>query len=92
MNDLYANGEMVPEFESAPELFFDAVPFWEAFTDLSSSRQSGFSVGYIPYSEVTGWLDEDQIFSIEQRKLYRRMVAVIDSIYVTKQSKSKKSN
>lgn len=92
MQDLYMNGEMVPEFDNAPELFFDAVPFWEAFTDLSSSRQSGFSTGYIPYSETTDWLNEQQILSMEERNLYRRMIAIVDKVFVEKQAQANSKN
>jgi len=80
----------VPALENMPELYFDAVPFWIAFTQLSSSRQTGFGIGAIPYSEITNWLNENNIFRFEEREEYRRFINVIDGYYVEK--KAPKSN
>lgn len=68
--------------ESEPELFFDAVPLWNAFRELSPSRQSGFSIGYIPYSEISSWLDEQHILNQEERIYYRKFIVFIDEIWV----------
>lgn len=65
-----------------PDLYFDAVPIWNAFQELSASRQSGFGIGYIPFSEVTNWLDENYITSLEDRKHYRRFISFIDNLWV----------
>jgi hypothetical protein len=65
-----------------PDLYFDAVPLWNAFQELSQSRQTGFSISHIPYSEVTGWLDENDIISLEQRKHYRYFIGFIDREWV----------
>ncbi len=73
-----------------PELFFDAAPFWIAFSELSSSRQSGMSLGSIPYSEISSWLDENDIISFEQRSLYRRFITKMDNKYVELKNKTKK--
>ncbi len=73
-----------------PVLFFDAVPFWEAFASLSSSRQNGFGMGNIPYSEVTGWLNENDIIRFEERERYRRFINAIDGVYV--EEKTPKEN
>jgi len=82
LQGLEEDGETVPILDNAPELFFDAGVFWDAFSDLSASRQTGFSIGSIPYSEITGWLDEHDIISIEERNRYRKFIRVIDSAYV----------
>jgi hypothetical protein len=63
-------------------LYYDAVPIWNAFRDLSSSRSTGFSISHIPYSEITNWLDENIITSLEERKHYRYFIGFIDNIWV----------
>ena len=68
--------------EKIPELFFDAVPIWNAFRDLSNSRSSGFSIGYIPYSEISDWMYENDIISLEERQHYRKFINFIDDIWV----------
>ena len=70
--------------EEMPDLFFDAVPFWNAFQELSASRQSGFGIGHIPYSEISCWLDENDIISMETRRHYRRFISFIDGLWVGK--------
>jgi hypothetical protein len=92
MQDLYVNGEHVRELENAPELYSDAAEYWNMFIDLCNSRASGFSIGYIPFHQVTNWLDENMVFSLEERGLYRRLVAVIDNVFVEKKSKPAKSD
>lgn len=79
---LEEEGNSVAALESMPELYFDAVPFWEAFANLSSSRQSGMGLGAIPYSEITSWLTENQIISFENRERYRYFVTFIDGKYL----------
>ncbi len=80
--------------EKEPELFFDAMPIWNAFRALSSSRNSGFSIGYIPFSEISDWLSENDIISLEERRHYRQFITFIDEIWVSrlseKQSKKQK--
>jgi len=68
--------------EVIPELFFDAVPVWNAFRDLSNSRSIGFSIGYIPYSETSNWMHENDIISLEERQHYRKFINFIDDIWV----------
>jgi len=68
--------------ENMPLLFLDAVPIWEAFGSLSSSRQTGFDMGAIPYSEITNWLDENSIIQFEERERYRRFITFIDGVYI----------
>ena len=82
--DMEADGIPIPESKAMPELFFDAQPFWTAFTDLNSSRQSGFGMGAIPYSEISSWLDENDIVRFEERQRYRRFIGYIDSTYMSK--------
>lgn len=43
---------------------------------------SSGSIGYIPYSEITGWLDENDIEDKEDRREYRFYINYIDKKYV----------
>lgn len=65
-----------------PTLFFDAVPFWNAFMTLSSSRQMGMSLCAIPYSEVSSWLTENGVSGFEERERHRRFIVFIDWKYL----------
>ena len=65
-----------------PFLFMDAAPIWNGFQELSSSRQSGFSIGYIPHIQITDWLSENDIISLESRKHYRKFITFIDGLWV----------
>lgn len=73
-----------------PELFFDAMPLWRAFTELSQSRQIGFDVGYIPYSEITNWLTENGIESLEERQWRRKFINFIDEVFIEMNNAQKK--
>lgn len=86
--DIAADGAPVKELDDIPDLFYSAVPFWEAFTELSSSRQSGFGLGGIPYSEITDWLDENDIFSLEERQRYRRFINSTNNAFVNIKNES----
>ena len=90
---LEESGKPLPAaIQNAPDLSILAIPYWQAFNELSTSRDSGFGVGYIKFSEISSYLDEHYIFQIEERQLFRRMINLIDSIYVSKQNeKSEKS-
>jgi len=43
---------------------------------------TGFSAGYIAYSEIVLWLNEHMIDSTEQRLEYIKWIQFIDSEYV----------
>jgi hypothetical protein len=81
-------GHIIPELQNQPELFSDSVPYLSAFRCLSTSRQMGFGIGYIPYSEICSYLNENQIESY-YREDYIQWIQLIDSIYVELQSKKK---
>ena len=60
---------------------------------LSSSRRIGFSMGGIPYTEVTSWLDENRIVQFEERERFRRFINLIDGVYVEEKTpKTDKKN
>ena len=86
-------GRPVPDtYKNAPELNILTIPFWKAFTELTTSRDMGFGIGYIKYSEVSSWLSENYIFDMEERALFRRIISFIDSMYVSEQSKKSENN
>ena len=73
--------------ENNTELLIEAIPYWTAFAELSSSRQLGMSLGPIPYSEISCWLDENIICHIEERNQYRHLISSIDAKFVEIQNK-----
>ena len=82
-------GHVIPELENRPDLFPEAAPYISAFFSLSTSRQMGFGVGYIPYSEIHSYLNENQIYSTEEREEYFRWIKFIDHLYVSNQNLKK---
>ena len=65
-----------------------------AYSELTTSRQMGMGLGYIPYSEICFWLDENQIWGMTDRKRFRHFINLIDRHYVNlenEKSKSKKN-
>lgn len=72
-----------------PELFPDLMPFWVAFQQLSTSRQSGMGMGYIPLSEIRGYLDEYRIIEWEDRLEWIQWIQTIDRNFVSIHSESK---
>jgi len=85
-------GQELPEALRIPELFPDAVPFYRAFNELSGSRSSGMSIGMIPFSEVSNYLDEELIISQEERRRWRHFITLIDGKWVQRQTASSKTN
>ena len=84
-------GHDIPELKTQPELFPDLVFYYSSFNTLSTSRQSGFGIGYIPYSEIINYLDEQRIFEFEDRQDCIRWIQFIDREYVKLQSKKQDS-
>jgi hypothetical protein len=65
-----------------PELYQDIVPFYSAFNMLSTSRRSVFGIGYIPMSEIRGYLDELGVYQREERLEWISWIRFIDAKYV----------
>ncbi len=80
-------GHIIPELVNRPELFPDAIPYFSAFSELTTSRQSGFAVGHILYSEIISYLNEHQIFNTEDREEYIKWIQFIDGLYVANSNK-----
>lgn len=62
--------------------------YWKAFSELTSSRSVGFGVGAILYSEISSYLNENQIFNLDDREQYRRYINAMDSFYVKNSNES----
>lgn len=70
------------ELDNMPLLFSGLLPYWNAFWELSGSRSMGFGMGSIPYSEITGWLDENGVDHWQDRRDYREIIRFIDRAYL----------
>ncbi|MCP3684780.1 MAG: hypothetical protein GY861_19095 [bacterium] len=75
-------GNTLPPLQEEPDLNDCVVPYWRAFTTLAPSRQAGMGLGYIPYSEIICYLNENDIFDQEERARMLNVVQFIDSEYV----------
>lgn len=57
--------------------------YWEAFTELSSSRTYTFGgIAGIPYSELSSWLDDHGIFDLDERYEYTSVIQALDDAHV----------
>jgi hypothetical protein len=79
---LEADGHEVKAMDSRPTMDVRLSPYWRAFNDLSNSRSVGFTAGYIHYSEICCWLNENHITMLEHRLEYIRWVQTIDRHYL----------
>ena len=84
------SGVEVKELNDQPEMFEDLIIYWRAFNILSTSRQSGFGLGYIPFNQIVAFLDEERIVGYE-RGDYVEWIQTIDKIYVKVNSDQQKS-
>jgi len=77
------------------ELYKDSIPYWQAFSVLSGSRPVGMSVGAILLSEIKCYLELMEIWDLEERLTYLRMIKALDNVYLTdvkdKQKKKKET-
>jgi len=58
------------------------MPYWRAFTVLSTSRESGMGMGHIPYSEIICYINEHRIKNIDDRNTFVNFVQYIDDNFV----------
>ena len=74
------DGTPVPILDNQPHLFEDLKPYWHAFGILKTSRNTGgmAGVGFIPYSEITNYLDEAKIKIPYEREEYTKWIQYID--------------
>lgn len=79
-------------FDDKAELEDDNADFWRAFWELTASRRIGLGMGAIPYSEITDWLNEEQIIPVEDRVFYRRILSALDRAYLKQIGTKDKGN
>jgi len=88
---------MLPE---EPDLFQDLHIYWNAFHILTSSRNSGMSIGAIPLQAYESYFRIFGIDSLEEQLEYLKFVGALDNEYLrysgeenakkSRESKSKK--
>lgn len=81
---------LLPALASKPEIFPDLMLYWNAFQELTTSRDTGFGVGYIKYSEITNYLTEELIFEYSERREWIHWIQTIDRLWVKMQSEKQK--
>jgi len=65
--------------DERPELFEDLYDVWFAFFELTGSRPVGFGgAGPIPYNVVSDYMNENEIYAVDFRDWFRRMIAALD--------------
>jgi hypothetical protein len=75
-------GHEIPILDEKPEVIPEALPFWEAFVQLSHSRNVGMSLGAIPISEVLAYCVYFSIVDIDERGCLLRIISDLDSHYL----------
>lgn len=70
---------MLPE---EPELFQDLHIYWNAFHILTSSRNSGMSIGAIPLQAYESYFKIFGIDSLEEQLEYLKFVGALDDEYL----------
>lgn len=85
---------MLPE---EPELFNDLHEYWNAFQILTSSRNSGMSLGAIPLPAYESYFRIFGIDSLEEQLDYLKFVGALDNEYLKvsgeeSEKKQQKSN
>ena len=76
-------GKPVTAYETRPILFNELEIYWRDFFVLSKSRPIGFSVGYIPVSEIMGYyMNLFEIKNISTIMHLINRIQLIDSIYL----------
>jgi hypothetical protein len=80
--ELEDKGEHIPAMDERVALFTDMAIFYNAWNELSSSRQAGMGLGYIGQLVITDWLNEEHIFEYLERAEYRYWIKRIDGVYL----------
>ncbi len=68
--------------DEEPEIFPDMVSYWMAFHILTSSRNSGMSIGAIPLPAYESYFRIFGVDSLEEQLNYLKFVGVLDSEYL----------
>ena len=69
---------LLPALDRMPDLYEDMRFYYSVFNILSSSRQSGMGMGYIPISEIRGYLDELGIWTAAHQRRQDANVTLVD--------------
>ena len=82
--------------EEEPELYQDLYVYWGAFQILTSSRNSGMSIGAIPLPAYESYFRIFGVDSLEEQLVYLKFVGTLDSELLKYQGeeseKKRKSN
>jgi len=68
--------------DEEPELFQDLHIYWNAFQILSSSRNSGMSIGAIPLPAYESYFRIFGVDSLEEQLAYLKFVGTLDNTYL----------
>lgn len=77
------SGEDVPALRNRPPLQITSRPYWDAFQELTSSRQwmqAGPTA--IPYPSIVLWLDENMIGDVDERADFITIIQRLDAGYL----------
>lgn len=67
-----------PALQGRPTLPDHLAMAWEAFADLSSERQSGFSVGQVPWTAIMAYADHLGIEDPDERDDFKTLINALD--------------
>jgi hypothetical protein len=77
-------GQEVPALLHRPKISPDQIPYWDAFQDLTGSRQwTQAGPTSIPYSSILLWLDENLVHDVDERADYIKVIQQVDAGYLT---------
>ena len=79
----------IAKLKEVPEIDPFLEDIWDAFNILASERSIGFGIGYIPYSAILRYLDENGIAGEDMRDFYIRLIRSLDVQYVSKCNEEK---
>lgn len=75
-------GEPIPDrIANAPELTLGLMLYMQAFFDLDSERQVGFSVGRIKWSAIRDYADAFEFDAIQTEDLFY-FIKELDKVYL----------
>ena len=64
--------------------------YWDAYHDLTSSRQIGMDIAAIPVSEITAYLDFIGLTDDDDRMDYLKIIQGIDAEYLEHHAETRK--
>ncbi len=83
IEELYEEkGEVAPHLANQPELLISSEAYWEAFWALIGSRPVGFSVGPIPHSEISAYMNDLGMTNRDDREDMKKFIQFLDIKYL----------